>query len=567
MEFTQLIRLIRKWIWLIIVAAFIGGGISFIINTRRPPQYSAKVIISIGRFIEARNPDQSDIRIGFDLAQTYAHLVRTNNVLQGTIDALSLPLQTNQLNNLINTNILTGTSLLEVSVTYTDAILAADIANGLADQLILESPSNLTPQQQGQLDFANEQIAGLTTQISDTRAELQSVSDQLEIAQDPNEIARLTEQRNALVSQINQASATVAQFTDTVNQIQQNTNALNVVEQATIPNNPTGVNTLTLTILGALGGAALAAAGIFVIEYLDETIRNTEEAAQTLKLPILGAVMRIGKKNVTPDEEMLITSMSSMSPIAESYRTIRTNLLFSASQTDTDVYIVTSPSPQEGKTVTTANLAISMAMAGLQVLLIDADLRRPRIHEMFNLDNNVGLTTLLSAEPYDLEGMPEGNRLPANLLDCIQSTSLPKLWVITSGFTPANPTEILGSTLLQRWMDIFRASSDIDVVLIDTPPCLAVADSTVLAATSGANVVLVVNCGSTRRGTAIRSKEQFQQLGITIKGVVANRINLREQGYDYGYDYGYGYYYAPQASDAKKNGNKGVRNYLGSREK
>jgi tyrosine-protein kinase Etk/Wzc len=144
----------------------------------------------------------------------------------------------------------------------------------------------------------------------------------------------------------------------------------------------------------------------------------------------------------------------------------------------------------------------------------------------------------------------------------MQSTPLPKLWVITSGFTPANPTEILGSTLLQRWMEIFRASSDIDVVLVDTPPCLAVADSTVLAATAGANVILVVDCGSTRRGAALRAKEQFSQLGIDIKGIVANRINLREQGYEYGY--GYGYYYAPQALDAKQNGSR-VR--FGNRDK
>jgi Mrp family chromosome partitioning ATPase len=245
-----------------------------------------------------------------------------------------------------------------------------------------------------------------------------------------------------------------------------------------------------------------------------------------------------------------------MSPIAEGYRTIRTNLLFgNTDRGDTGIYVVTSPGPEEGKSVTTANLAISMAMAGLQVLLIDADLRRPKVHEIFDLDNTVGLTTLLSAEPR--ESLPDGGgsqrkRLPTNLLDCIQTTPLPKLWVITSGFTPANPTEILGSTLLQRWIQIFKQSSDIDIVLIDTPPTLLVADSSVLAATAQANVILIVDCGHTRRGAAIRAKEQFQQLGIEIKGVVANRINLRDQGYDYGY--GYTYYYAPRNVNPSQNG-------------
>ena len=513
MEFAQYIRLIRKWLWLIVVVGFIAGGISFIVGSRRPPTYRAKAIIAIGRFIQARNPERTDIAVGMDLAQTYANLLRTTKVLQGTIDNLDLPISVNTLQNVIETNILTGTSLLEIIVTYDDAVLAADIANSLAEQLILESPSNLTPQQQAQLDFANQQIDALTQQIEDGRLELDNITNSLASSQSESEITRLTEQRNTIVGQINQASATVAQFTDTINQIQQNTNALNIVESARVPDTPTGVNTFSLTLLGVIVGIGLAVGGVLAFEYLDETIRNTEEAAQTLALPVLGAVMRIGKKNPQSAEELLISNMPSMSPIAEGYRTVRTNLLFAANQADTGIYIITSPNPQEGKTVTTANLAVSMAMAGLQVLLIDADLRRPKIHEMFGLDNNVGLTTLLSAEPQNPGDVPQGSLLPANLLDCMQSTPLPKLWVITSGFTPANPTEILGSTLLQRWMEIFRASSDIDVVLVDTPPCLAVADSTVLAATAGANVVLVIDCGTTRRGAAVRAKEQFHQLG------------------------------------------------------
>lgn len=231
-----------------------------------------------------------------------------------------------------------------------------------------------------------------------------------------------------------------------------------------------------------------------------------------------------------------------MSPIAESYRTLRTNLLYQGGADHKSVFLVTSPGPGEGKSVTTANLAVTMAQAGLQVLLIDADLRRPKQHEIFGLNNNVGLTTLLGAEPL----MPNqhdraASSLPFNLLDCMQFTNLPKLWIITSGFIPANPTEILSSTLLKRWIDTFRASSDIDVILIDSPPCLMAADSPVLAATARAEVVLIVDRGRTRRSAAVRAKEQFESLGITVKGVVVNRINPRDENQAYGYYYGYGY--------------------------
>ncbi len=547
MELNQYLRLLRKWWWLIAVAAFIGGGVSFIIRTQQPPVYQAETLIAIGSFIDSRNPNQAEINVAVDLVETYAQLLRTTDILESTIDALNLDMSNDRLRSLIDTNVLPGTTLLVVGVTYTDAILAADIANTLSDQLILNSPSNLTPDQQAQITFATNQIESLTLQIADAQADLEAINAQLDGTQIEAERNRLTEQRNTLVEQINQATATVAQFTDTISRLQQNSNSLEIVDSARVPTSPSGRSSLFVTLIGAVAAAGLAVAGTFAYEYLDETLRTTEDVAQALTLPILGAIMKIGKKSDTYHQR-LISNMPSMSPAAEGYRTIRTNLLFgTGDRGDTGIYIVTSPGPEEGKSITTANLAISMAMAGLQVLLIDADLRRPKVHEVFDLDNTIGLTTLLSAEPrealLDGENVPS-RHLPTNLLDCIQTTPLAKLWVITSGFTPANPTEILGSTLLQRWIQIFKQSSDIDIVLIDTPPTLLVADSTVLAATAQSNVILVVDCGHTRRAAAIRAKEQFQQLGIEIKGVVANRINPRDQGYDYGY--GYTYYYAPR---------------------
>lgn len=564
MEFAQYIRLFRKWLWLIIVAAFIGGGLSFVINSGQPSVYRANTIISIGRFIESRNPNQSDIRVGIELAQTYAQLVRTTTVLESTIQALSLPLDVQSLNRLIQTEILTGTSLLVVNVTYTDAILAADIANNLAEQLIQQSPSNLTREQEAQINFASQQIDALTNQIEQARLELDLLATRIAAAQTQAESNRLIEQRNALINQINEASATVAQFTDTISKLQQNTNALDIVERARIPTEPSGMSTLLVVLTGAIVGSGLAVGGILLYEHLDETIRTTEDVAQALGLPVLGGIMRIGRK-ADNYADRLISSMPSMSPIAENYRTVRTNLLFGSDQADTSIYIVTSPGPAEGKSVTTANLAISMAMAGLQVLLIDADLRRPRVHEIFDLDNTVGLTTLLSAEPRQTHmqnGDGRSPRLPVNLMDCMQTTALPKLWVITSGFSPANPTEVLGSALLQRWIEIFRASSDIDVVLIDTPPSLMVADSSVLAATAKADVLLVVDAGRTRRAAAQKVKDQFEQLGIPIKGVVLNRISPRDNTYEYGY--GYGYYYS---ADPVEPPPTGLRRFFGSREK
>jgi Mrp family chromosome partitioning ATPase len=193
-------------------------------------------------------------------------------------------------------------------------------------------------------------------------------------------------------------------------------------------------------------------------------------------------------------------------------------------------------------------LAVSLAQAGLRVLLIDADLRRPKIHEIFGLDNSMGLTSLLLADPTKVKSMmgtgdsDDPGKSNTDLKRCLQDTKVPNLRVITSGFIPANPSEVLGSSLMQRWVDGFRASPNVDIVLIDTPPILVVADSALLAGTIKANVLMVIDANRTRRVGALKAKEQFQQIGIEILGVILNRINPRDE--DYGYGYGYGYYYA-----------------------
>lgn len=291
MELIQYIRLLKKWLWLIIIFGFLAGGISFIINAGRPPVYEAQTTIAIGRFIEAPNPDSAQIRTGIELAQTYAQILKTFDVLNGTIEALNLSLSVDELERLTNVRILTGTSLLVVRVTYTDPVLAADIANSLADQLVLTSPSNLTAQEEEQIAFATEQIAALNTQITDSRRQLALIDDQLQTATGSEAIDQLNGQRNSIVDQINQATATVADFTNTIVTLQQRTNSIDVVERARIPTSPSGSSVWSTTLLGALVGAFLAIGLALVIEYLDETIRSTEEAAQTLKLPVLSGII------------------------------------------------------------------------------------------------------------------------------------------------------------------------------------------------------------------------------------------------------------------------------------
>lgn len=555
MDFLQYVRLFRKWLWLIVLAAVVSGGISFVLNTGRPLTYQASALLNIGSYLNVSNPDYAVVVLARELAASYVQLVRTNAILQPAIDESGIAnLTPDIVKNLVSASIIEGTSFMQLSVVYVDPVLAANLTNAIANQLVEQAPGALTEADEVNIGFMNDQITTLQRQQESATEQLDALELEIERTTDPVARNTLEERRVAIIGQINTSSATIQAYQRQIIDLQQRVSTITVIEPAAIPNAASGVNVFNITLIGALVGAVIAAGIAFLVEYLDDTVRTSEEAVQALALPVLGAIMRIGKKTEKYSER-LVTRFPSMSPIAEGYRTLRTNLLFTSNNEQKGLYVVTSASPEEGKSLTTANLAITMALAGLQVLLIDADLRRPKMHEIFGLENNVGLTTLLFADPGKPDEAPDtsdDSKLPSNLKQCLQNTSVPRLRVITSGFIPSNPTEILGSALMQRWIEAFRSSPNIDIVMIDTPPCLMVADSAVLAATSKADVLLVIDCAHTRRGAALKAKDKFAQLGIQIKGVVLNRINPRDESYDYGQ--GYTYYYTPYAPTQKQAG-------------
>jgi non-specific protein-tyrosine kinase len=200
----------------------------------------------------------------------------------------------------------------------------------------------------------------------------------------------------------------------------------------------------------------------------------------------------------------LITLSDPRSPAAEAYRTLRTNIYFSSVEHSLHTLLVTSVTPVENKSITPANLAVSMAQGDKKTILVDADLRRPALHVLFGLKNDKGLTSLFM----DAKGPIE----PA-----LQNTSVPNLQVLTSGPLPPNPAELIGT---QRMLDvIILLKTRADIVLFDAPPVIAVADASVLG-TRVDGVLLVVDSGHTRREHARRAKQQLEKLNIRVIGAV-----------------------------------------------
>ncbi|NCC34356.1 MAG: polysaccharide biosynthesis tyrosine autokinase [Chloroflexia bacterium] len=212
---------------------------------------------------------------------------------------------------------------------------------------------------------------------------------------------------------------------------------------------------------------------------------------------------------------MLITLRDPGSPAAEAFRTLRTNLLFSSLDRPLHTLLVTSTAPDEGKSTTLANLAVTMAQAEQRVLMVDCDLRRPSLHTLFGVPNERGLTTAVLAQ--------DDGPLP------IQPTSVPGLHVLTSGPLPPRPADLLGSRRMGALIE--RMRSEAEMVLFDTPPVVAVTDAATLAPRVD-GVLLVLHAGQTRRDRAREARRLLEQVKANIVGVVLNGAKV-ERGYAY----------------------------------
>jgi protein-tyrosine kinase len=227
---------------------------------------------------------------------------------------------------------------------------------------------------------------------------------------------------------------------------------------------------------------------------------------------------RRNRKQIQALNRSLITLTNPKSPISEQYRTIRTNIQFSIVDRPIRSILVTSAGPAEGKSTTSANLAVVFAQQGKKVLFIDADLRRSTMHYTFRLDNHVGLTNVLTKQ--------------VSLERAVQSTEQENLDVLTSGPIPPNPAELLGSRSMEELLE--QAFTQYDLVLFDTPPVLAVTDAQILANLCD-GIVLVVSSGKTEIEAAQKAKEALANAKGKLLGVVLNNKKMKESQYYYYY--------------------------------
>mgnify|MGYP000947234383 CR=1 FL=1 len=230
-------------------------------------------------------------------------------------------------------------------------------------------------------------------------------------------------------------------------------------------------------------------------------------------------------------DNTIITHIDPKSPESEAYRVLRTNIQFSGIDKPLKTIVITSAGPMEGKTTTVTNLAVTFAQMGSKVLLIDADLRKPRIHKIFLLPNDTGLTNLLaSGRDYSR---------------FIRSTAVPNLDVLVSGIIPPNPSELLNSNAMREF--IRKASADYDYIFLDAPPVISVTDASIIS-TYVDGTILVARSGKVERDALKRAKELLDKVNANIIGVVLNYLDKQSGGYYYDYSY----YYSEDGSRKRK---------------
>jgi capsular exopolysaccharide synthesis family protein len=307
-------------------------------------------------------------------------------------------------------------------------------------------------------------------------------------------------------------------------------NNVQVMDRAEVPGAPFSPNTRREWFTAMMAGILVAFGLAFGIEYLDDTVKTPEDVTRRLGLPLLGLVPGIRGTRAP------LLSETVPHDFGEAFRSLRTSLVFTAGAGESRVIAVTSSQPLEGKTTTACNLATALALGGSRVLLIDADMRRPGLHQVMGEPNEKGLSQLLVGQ--------------SRVREAVQRTAEPNLFVITAGRTPPNPSELLASDRMKGFLANL-AHGPFDWVVLDTPPVLAVTDAVVLAGQVSA-VVFVVGSEMTRRVHAERALATLRAGKPRSIGVVLNRVDFDRNKYYYARYYGYNYksYYgsAPPAA-------------------
>lgn len=502
-------RLVTTWWWLLVIGAVVPTLISYRLILEQPAVYQARVILMVGTTMQSTNPNVSEMGVSQRLAIGYAEMVRYRPVTEEVIERLGLSTTPEALAAQISTAVRPNANLLEIYVSDMNPQAAAVIANMVAEVLIDTTPAAQSQGEQqrfikAQLDDLQNKISTLEDDIERQTAELSDLTSAAEIRSAQDNLDSLQQ----VLSRYRSEYGLLLQsyVGDSVNQ-------LTIVEPAQVPTRPTGGNKILVLGVSAGAGIGLALGGIFLMAYLDDTLKWEDVHDHSL----LGFAVLGGVGRMSSDLKSMLERPESRTKEAESLRSLRAAILFRRLRYPFQTILITSTSPQEGKSFVSANLGAILASAGLRVILVDADLRKPSLHQLFDLPNVAGVASHLGygGQPAELDAFED-----------LRETGINGLRLLPAGQGPLDPLPLLMSSDVSLLVNRLRDSADI--VIFDTPPISAASDAIVLAAHCDRSVIVVAHNQTTLKQlqAAIRRFEERQEL--EVMGIVFNRVKVHD---------------------------------------
>ncbi len=476
----------RKWLVIgTTVATLIVVLVGMLLVT---PLYQASAKLRV--FTAARGSvDWVDYDIAYTerLMNTYSQLATSQPVRQELAEQLNLT----QIPD-ISAQVIPDTELMQISVEGTDPVLVTAVANGLAQILVARSEDSARGGRTAQ-EVLNEQLTLADEELSRAQAAYAEA-----LAQAPEDSARIAALSRSVDLRQEVYSALLQQYERTRVAEELRSNSLSIVEPASVPQDPSKPDWTVNLMLGGLVGLVAGASLAFIFERLDRRVQSTEEIEEITDLPTLGRIpyVRTGPAHVFQGTAI---------PAQEAYHRLQAKLEAQAQSGVLRSILVTSAEPGEGKSAIIANLAQALAHAGRRVVVLDANLRRPVMHQMLDVSNKVGLSNVLTQE--------------WTVKEAVQTTRVPGVWVLTSGTYHPNPALLLNSPGMDAVLE--ELSKPFDVILVDTPPVLAVADATILASAVD-GVLLAVGRTQTKRESVEAAIEQLSGVQAKMLGIVVN---------------------------------------------
>ena len=521
-ELKEFAAVIWRRKWLIVSVTFLAATTAFVASSLMTPVYEASTVLFVNQVTDPRSYDFGPVPTSERLARTYAEMLTTRPMLEESMARLGLGIGHGGANRSAGAQLVKDTQLIELNVQDTDPVVAAELANTIVEVFAGQFDALQASRFAASKASLSAQLEKLAEQIRATEDQVEALNPVQAAGEQANEenIAGLsTAQTNDRSAELERRLAELTQYRVSYTNLllsfeelrmaeAQSASNIVQVEPAKPPGAPIRPRTMLNTLLASVVGGMLALGIAFVIDRSDDTLTSADEAARVTQLPVIGYVADSKELMVSDTRKGLMISEPN-SPLAESFRSVRTNLELGGTQGTPRSILVSSPEPHDGKTTIAAQLAVSMAHGGKKVVLIDANLRQPKLHEYFGIKNTLGLSDMLVDD-----------LVPQVVA---QQSIHWRLRVITSGKPVDNPAELMGSIWMLKVLTRLREQAD--VAIFDGPPFL-VADSFILASKLE-SVLIVLQAGKTREAVVLRMMEQLDRAHATVLGLVMNRVPAR----------------------------------------